>query len=306
MFGMLNDMSSASFLIALREGFEGALIVAIVLAFVKRGPKPEMARAVWFGTAAAVAIAVGAGLIINHTVKDLHGDARRFTFAGVFLAAAALLTWMIFWMKKNARHLKKELEGRAGDAVLHDSGWALAMVAFLAVVREGLETALFLISASTSTNDSPAQVRIGILAGLAVAALLGVVVYRGAHHFDMRRFFQITGVLVITFAAGLVSRAIFTLQGNTVDVVYNVTGMHWLTGESQVGKFLTGIFGWDPAPSGIQFTGYWLYLVPALVFFFWERKRKTVPAGPASEPVVDLVAEPAPQRVDEPEPTSVR
>ena len=142
------------------------------------------------------------------------------------------------------------------------------MVAFLAVAREGLETALFLIS--TTTSDSGTDVLVGSLLGLAVACVLGVLVYEGSHLIDLRRFFQVTGVLIIVFAAGLVSRAIAFLQGQTSDVVYNVTGVRWLTAETEFGTFLAGIFGWDPAPSFLQFLGYWGFLVPALVFFFWN------------------------------------
>ena len=273
-------MSGASFLIALREGFEAALIVAIVLAFVKRGPRPEMARSVWVGTAAALAVAVGAGVILQLTLDGLEGVARTRTFAAICVAAAALLTWMIFWMRRNSRHLKAELEGKATAAVKESSALGLALVAFLAVVREGLETALFLIS--TTADEAGRSVVVGTFVGLAVAVGLGVVIYRGAHRFNMRRFFQVTGALIIVFAAGLVSKAIAFLQGPTVDVVYNVTGVSWLTGETQTGKFLAGIFGWDPAPSLLQFVGYWGYLVPALVFFFYE--RRSAPAPRPSEP----------------------
>lgn len=270
-------MSSASFLIALREGFEAALIVAIVLAFVKRGPRPDMARDVWIGTGAALAVSVAAGVVLHLTIDGLEGDARRYTFAAICFAACALLTWMIFWMKKNARHLKGELEGKASEAVIHNSGLGLAVVAFLAVVREGLETALFLISA-TASDDARAVV-LGTVVGLAVAVALGALIYRGAHRFDMRRFFQVTGVLIILFAAGLVSKGVFLLQGQTEVVAYNVTGVHWLTGSSEVGKFLTSVFGWDPAPSVLQTVAYWLYLVPALVFYFWDRTPKAAVAA---------------------------
>lgn len=272
-------MSSASFLIALREGFEAALIVAIVLAFVKRSSRPDMARAVWLGTFAAIALAAAVGVILHLTIDGLEGEARTRTFAAICIAAAALLTWMIFWMRKNSRHLKRELEGKAGAAVMESSAIGLAMVAFLAVAREGLETALFLISATA--EDDAFSVLVGTVVGLAVAVVLGVVIYRGAHKFNMRRFFQVTGALIIVFAAGLVSKGIAFLQGNTVDVVYNVTGVDLLTSETQTGKFLAGIFGWDPAPSALQFVGYWGYLVPALIFFFYEGKKKAAPAKPA-------------------------
>lgn len=270
---------SASFLITLREGFEAALIVAIVLAFVKRSDRPDMARSVWAGTLGAVALAVAVGLVVRATIEDLTGDVRARTFAAISFSAAALLTWMIFWMRTHARHLKKELEGKAGGALRENSARALALVAFTAVVREGLETALFLLS--TSTSDSGSDVLIGAVLGLAVAGVLGVIVYQGAHLFNMRRFFQITGVLIIMLAAGLLAKGVLFLQGNTVDVVYNVTGVDWLTGDSEVGKFLAGIFGWDPAPSLLQFVVYVGFLLPALAFFFWDGPRKPVVAGPA-------------------------
>ncbi len=282
MFGRLTNVSSASFLIALREGFEAALIVAIVLAFVRRGPQPEMARAVWAGTFGALAVATAIGVVLHLTIDGLEGQARARTFAVVCFAAAALLTWMIFWMRTNARHLKAELEGKAGAAVMAGSAAGLALVAFLAVFREGLETALFLISATTS--DDARAVIIGTLAGLAVAVVLGVIVYQGAHRFDMRRFFQVTGALIIVFAAGLVSKGIAFLQGQTVIVVYNLKGIPMLTGETETGKFLAGIFGWDPAPSPLQFIGYWGYLIPAMVFFFWG-SRVQRPSPAAVEPV---------------------
>ena len=262
----------ASFLISLREGFEAALIVAIVLAFVKRSSRPDYARAVWIGTGSAIVLASVTGVIVHLTIDGLEGQARARTFAAICLAAAALLTWMIFWMRTHARSLKGELEGRAEAAVEQNSAFALGLVAFLAVIREGLETALFLLS--TTASDDGTRVIIGTVAGLAVSCGLGVLIYKGAHRFDMRRFFQITGVLIILFAAGLLSKAVLFLQGNTVDVVYNVTGVSWLTGDTQVGKFLIGIFGWDPAPSALQFIVYVGFLVPALVFFFWTPRTK--------------------------------
>ncbi len=272
-----------SFLITLREGFEAALIVAIVLAFVKRGPAAHMARAVWAGTAAALALAAVVGVVIHLTIDDLQGEARARTFAIICIAAAALLTWMIFWMRAHARGLKAELEGRAGQAVKESSALALALVAFTAVAREGLETALFLIS--TTTASSGGQVLLGGVLGLAVAVALGVAVYRGSRVINMGKFFAVTGALIILFAAGLVAKAVLFLQGQTEVVVYNVKGVTWLTSDTQVGRFLAGIFGWDPAPSVLQFLAYVGYLVPALVFFFWHR-RTAAPAltKPAAAP----------------------
>src|SRR4051794_19299727 len=130
-----------SFLIALREGFEAALIVAIVLAFVNRSEHPEQRKWVWVGTVVALVTAVGVGLILHATIDGLEGVARLRTFAIICMAAAALLTWMIFWMRSHARALQGELEGKAAAAIAAQSAVALAAVAGIAVLREGLETA---------------------------------------------------------------------------------------------------------------------------------------------------------------------
>ncbi|HTI35531.1 MAG TPA: FTR1 family protein, partial [Miltoncostaea sp.] len=175
------------------------------------------------------------------------------------------------------------------------SALALAFVAFLAVAREGLETALFLIS--TTSADDGARVAWGGIIGLAVAVALGVAVYHGSRVIPMKAFFQVTGVLIIMFAAGLLSRAVQFLQaandlGTMDNAVYNLTMYHWLTIDSEVGKFLAGIFGWDPRPSVEQVAVYLLFAVPVLVAFFWganrrPRRREVAEAGPAAatEPV---------------------
>jgi high-affinity iron transporter len=265
-----------SLLITLREGFEAALVVAIVLAAVRRSDRPEMARWVWSGAGAAALVALVVGWLINLTVDDLTGVARSRTFAVICFAAAGLLTWMIFWMRNHARSLKGELEGKALVA-LHQSAFALGMVAFVAVAREGLETALFLIS--TTANSSGHDVLIGGLIGLAIAFGLGVLVYHGSRFIPLRRFFQVTGVLIILFAAGLLSRGVLFLQsasdlGTVNNAVYDVTGQRWLTLDTQSGRFLAGIFGWDPRPSFEQVLVYVLYLVPVLFLFFWDGGSK--------------------------------
>lgn len=277
-----------SFLIALREGFEAALIVAIVLAFVKR-EAPEQARAVWLGTGAAIVLAVVAGLVLHVTLDGLEGLARLRTFAGICLAACALLTWMIFWMRKHSRGLKGELEGKAGAALAAGSALPLAMVAFTAVAREGLETALFLIS--TTAESDGGQVALGTLLGLAVACVLGVGVYHGSKALNMRRFFQVTGVLIILFAAGLLARFVLFLQaagdlGSVNDAIYDLTNHTWLTQAHQSGRFLAGIFGWDPRPSIEQAVAYLGYLVPA-VYLYLKEPRAAAPApAPTVEPPV--------------------
>jgi len=268
-----------AFLITLREGFEAALIVAIVLAAVRRRDTGRLARWIWLGTGAALVLSIVVGWILHVTIDNLEGVARLRTFAIICIAAAALLTWMIFWMRKHSRSLKSDLEGQV-DAAIGQSAMALAGVAFLAVAREGLETALFLIS--TTTGDSDGDILIGALLGLAIAVALGVAVYHGSRVIPLKAFFQVTGVLIIMFAAGLLSRAVQFLQAasdldSINDAAYNLTMHHWLTVDSEVGKFLAGIFGWDPRPSVEQVAVYLLYLIPALVAFFWGGRRSPAP-----------------------------
>jgi high-affinity iron transporter len=259
-----------SLLITLREGFEAALVVAIVLAAVRRSDRPQLARWVWLGTAAAIVLSVVVGLAIHASIDDLVGDARARTFAVICFAAAGLLTWMIFWMRSHARNLKGELEGRT-RAAMAQSALALSVVAFVAVAREGLETALFLISGTTASDGG--DVVIGGLIGLAIAIVLGVLVYHGSRYISVRRFFQITGVLIILFAAGLLARGVMFLQaagdlGSVETAAYNLTAYDWLTTSTQSGRFLAGIFGWDPRPSVEQVIVYVGYVVPVLVLFF--------------------------------------
>ncbi|MCA9854277.1 MAG: FTR1 family iron permease [Dehalococcoidia bacterium] len=261
-----------SLLITLREGFEAALIVAIVLAAVRKSPDPGQARWVWAGTAAAIALSIVFGIIIHLTIDDLRGEARLRTFAVICIGAAGLLTWMILWMRSHSRHLKAELEGKTLSA-MNQSSLALASVAFLAVSREGLETALFLISGTTS--NSPQDVVIGGLIGLTLAVVLGVAVYHGSRVFPVRRFFQITGVLIIILAAGLLSRGIMFLQisgdlGTFNNAFYDLTQYEWLTVSTQSGRFLGGIFGWDPRPSIEQVVVYLGFTAGALFLFFRE------------------------------------
>jgi high-affinity iron transporter len=276
-----------AFLITLREGFEAALIVAIVLAAVHRSGRAGMDRWVWAGVGAALALSIVLGVALHLTIDDLTGVARLRTFAVICVAAAALLTWMIFWMRRHARALKGELDERI-RAALGQSALALAGVAFLAVAREGLETALFLIS--TTSADDGRDVLIGGLTGLAGAVALGALVYGGGRRIPMKLFFQVTGVVLILFAAGLLDRAVQFLQaagdvGTANGAAYDLTGQRWLTIDTESGRFLAGIFGWDPRPSVEQMAVYLLYAVPVLVAFFWDgrrpRRRSAVPEGTA-------------------------
>jgi high-affinity iron transporter len=187
-------------------------------------------------------------------------------------------------MRSHARSLRGQLEGKAGAAIAAGSSVGLGLVAFAAVAREGLETALFLLSTTSATDGG--QLVAGTALGLAVATVLGVAMYKGSALVDLRHFFLVTGALIILFAAGLLDRAVQLIQASgdlgTVDgATYDLTRYSWLTIDTQAGRFLAGIFGWDPRPSLEQVVVYLVFLVPVALAYFAVplRRRGHVPTS---------------------------
>jgi high-affinity iron transporter len=259
-------------LIMLREGFEAALVVAIVYAYIRRIGRRDLVAPMWQGMAAAAALSVGAGIAVHLTVEQLTGQPRLLAFAAVSLLAAAVLTWMIFWMRRQAQRIRGELHDSVDHAVAghRDARLAVLTVAFLAVAREGLEAALFLIAATT-TEDGWAVLAGGLI-GLAAASVLGALVVLGGRRLPMRQFFTVTGLVLIVFAAGLVSRTILWLQaagqlGTVWNNVYDLTAYRWLTVGTESGRFLGAMFGWDPRPSIEQVVAYLAFLVTVAWLF---------------------------------------
>ena len=193
-----------AFVIVLREAFEASLVLGIVFAFLnKSGQRARHGRAVWQGTAWAVLLSVAMGAVLFATVGELEGSAEQMYEGTAMLLAAAVVTWMVFWMRTQARTIGGALRAQVGEAVAHGGGLALATVAFVAVAREGLETALFLF---VSVGDNGlVQTVVGGTLGLLTAVVLGVGLYRGSLKLDLRKFFLITGLLVIAFAAYLIA-----------------------------------------------------------------------------------------------------
>jgi high-affinity iron transporter len=193
--------------ITLREGFEASLVVGIVLAFLARVERAEAYRVVWAGAAAAVAVSVVVGAGLFAVGAELEGRAEAAFEGAVMLAAAGLLTWMIFWMRRQARSLRPELEAKVEAALAAGSSLALGLVVFVAVVREGIETALFLIGSVASPASA-----VGGLLGLAGSVALGVLFFKGAARLDLRRFFTVTSVLLLLFAAWLLANGLHELE----------------------------------------------------------------------------------------------
>jgi high-affinity iron transporter len=193
----------------LREGFEASLIVGIVLAFLDRTDRRDGFGAVWAGALAALALSVAVGAVLFAVGAELEGTAEAVWEGSAMLVAATLLTWMIFWMKRQARTIRKELEGKVEQALAGGSVVALAAVAFIGVLREGVETALFLFSAVEGSN--PVISTISALVGLTIAVALGYAFYKGSSRLDLRRFFTITSALLLIFAGWLLANGLHEL-----------------------------------------------------------------------------------------------
>jgi high-affinity iron transporter len=274
----------AAFLITLREGIEAALVVSIILAYLNTIGRQDRHGIVWAGTGAAVATSLVAGLIIFVASGTLSETAEE-AFEGIasFLAVG-VLTWMIFWMRRQARFIKGELQDRVDMALATGSGLALGALAFFVVVREGLETVLFLFSAiRTTAEGSVALGYLGAFLGLAAAVVLGFLIYRGGVRLNLRTFFKVTGALILVVAAGLLAGGIHELQeigwlpGEEAKA-FDIGGT--LSDEAGLGAFLKAMFGYNADPSWLEL-GAWLAYLVVTGFLFFRPQTKPVSAQPS-------------------------
>jgi len=276
----------APFLIMLREGFEAALVIAILYAYLQRTGRRDLLGPMWVGVGAAFAIAGAFGVALHVGIGSLEGDAQTRAFSAVMLFAVVVLTWMIFWMRAHAMKIRGELQSSM-DQAMHAVGnvkVAVVAAAFLAVLREGFEASVFLLALSTS--GTAVGLLVGAVLGLALSAVLGWMVVIGGRRLPLRQFFKVTGVVLILFAAGLLSRSLGYLQdiGDlplTYDAVYDLTMYPWLTGETERGSFLIAIVGWDPRPS-IEQVIVWLGYVSVVTWLFLRKPKAAAPAPQAA------------------------
>lgn len=269
----------ASFLITLREGLEIAIVLAILLSYLVKSGRASEASAVWKGSGAAALLCLVIGVVIHLATGGLHGSAEKAVEMVIAAAAASVLTWMIFWMRKHSRSMGAELRQQVDEAT---TSTALAAIAFVAVVREGLETALFLLSAKNA-SASGSSVVVGGLLGLAVAAVLGRLFYAGGNRLNLRTFFNVTGILLILFAAGLVGKAfhefreMMTIEtGWLWQPVWTVESGIWSSGTFY--DFMKGFFGWHAETERIRLISYFAYLVPVGYLFL----RGAKPSKPST------------------------
>jgi high-affinity iron transporter len=277
----------AALLIMLREGFEAALVVAIVFAYLRRIDRLDLSRSVWRGVALATGAALAVGAVVRVTVGSLDGEARLRAFAAISVVAVVVLTWMIFWMRRQSGLIKGDLEHKVDAAIRSDNTrWAITGVALVAVLREGIEAALFLIAAGT--DESGGAVMAGALVGLALASLLAYLVYWGGRSMPMRAFFTVTGLVLIVFAAGLVAKTVLFLQtagdvgSFNLNGVYDLTTHRWLTQQTEEGKFLAAMFGWDPRPSIEQVVAWTAFVLPVTGLFLRPSVARGIPSRAAA------------------------
>ena len=287
---------TGSALILLREGLEGALIVAIVLAYLRKLGRRDRFAPIWLGTGVAAAIAVGIGVVLFLTVGRLEGDAHKVVFAAIMASAAGVLTWMVFWMRQQARLIKGELEAKVDTALVAGSVLALAAVVFFGVLREGIETVLFFLAAAG--QSSTVNSLVGGSLGLVAALTLGYAFYRGASWLNLRQFFMVSGALVLVFAAGLLARATAEVQllGALPTFwypVFDLSSVSFLATDNFAGQMLRGLFGWDPAPS-IEELGVWVTYVAVIGTLYFRglprpqlRRRAQPERLPAAAEVSD-------------------
>lgn len=262
----------AALLITLREGLEISLVIAIIAAYLVKTGRPQYLRVMWAGVAAATLLSLATGVVFNVVIGEFEGKWEQAIEGALAFLAVGVLTWMIFWMRRNSKNISGELHGKIDDA-LAKSALSLSFIAFIAVAREGFETVLFLLGAETGSS-SGAEVVVGGLIGLAIAALIGIGFYTGSARVDLRQFFQVTGMLLILFAAGLFAkglhefRELFEIESSVVaDTVWTVTSGPFAEG-STLHDFLKGLFGWSPTPERIRVVGYFAYLIPVTWLFF--------------------------------------
>jgi high-affinity iron transporter len=277
----------AAFLITLREGIEAALLISIILAYLNAIGRRDRHRMVWTGTALAVGGSVVAGAVIFLVAGELSHAAGEVFEGVVSYLAVGVLTWMIFWMRRNAIRIKGQLQDKVDVAVASGSSLALGALAFLVVGREGLETALFLFSAFKAGAETPAALTIlGALLGLALAAGLGIALYKGGIRLNLRTFFRVTGALILVVAASLVVYGTHELL--------EVGAFRFLEGTflleeagalavvtSLINRVVVGLGG---QPTWLEF-GLWLtYILITGFMFFRPGPAPARPASPAEAP----------------------
>ncbi len=271
----------------LREGVEAALIVSIILAYLGRTGNRRHFPKIWLGTIIAVALSAAIGLVLFATIGGLQAPAEQLFEGSAMLLAAAVVTWMLFWMRRTAANVKTELHASVDRRLLDGGAVGLAVLAFTAVIREGIETALFLMAQATAASradGSAASTLVGAIVGLLVAAAMGYGFYRGARVVNLRTFFTWTGVALVFIAAGLLGQAVHEfVEAGAITVgtgiAFDISAVlphQGTSGAAIVGGFLRALFGYSSSPEWIALLAWAGYLVAVLTLYL--RPMRSRPA----------------------------
>lgn len=264
----------ANYLIGLREGIEAALVVSILVAYLVKTGRRDGITPVWIGVGAAIGLSLLFGAALTFTSSNLSFKAQEAFGGFMSIIAVGFVTWMIFWMKRTARNIKGELHGRL-DSAINIGPVAIAVVAFIAVAREGLETSLFIWAAVQSTGSGAAPVT-GATLGLISAVVMGYLFYRGALKINLANFFTITGAALVVVAAGVLAYAVHDLQEAEIlpglnNTAFDATGA--IPPSSWYGTLLKGLFNLSANPSWLELLAWFGYLVPVMFLFFRKPKQ---------------------------------
>ncbi len=285
---------TSGLLTGLREGVEAALIVAIVLAYLAKTGNRRHFPKIWLGTGLAIAVSIVIGVLIFVTVGTFEEPYEQLFEGVAMLFAAIVVTWMLFWMRRQARSVKGDLQARVDRVLTEGSLWGLAVLAFTAVIREGVETSLFLTTqaqaAAQNSGGGAASVLVGAVIGLAIAVGLGVVFYQGTRRINLASFFRWTGIALIFIAAGLLSHAVHEfveigLIGFATQTAYDLSAV--LPENAGAGMFLRAIFGYSDSPELITLAVHVAYVVVVLALYLR-------PVTPTASPVEQRTTQPAP------------
>lgn len=287
----------ANFLIGLREGIEAGLVVGILVAYLRKIGRADVLPRLWLGIGAAIALSLATGAILTWGPYGLSFQAQEILGGSLSILAVGLVTWMILWMARNARALRGELHNKL-DAAVAGAGMGIVLLGFVAVGREGVETALFVWASANSSGSEPLGLA-GALLGILAAVVVSYLIFRGFVRINLAKFFTWTGLFLVLVAAGVLAYGIGDLQEAGVlpgADAYAFSIAAAVPPTSWYGALLGGIFNFTPEPTWLQFGAWLTYLVVVATAFVLRSRTRKTPAPIAASPEPGAVAEQRPVR----------